>query len=163
MRYFEDFEPGASHQLGSRVMSQAAIVAFARQFDRLPFHLDEAAAAKTHFKGLVASGLHTLSVAASIVVDEFLAGAAMAGGAGMNNVRWTKPVRPGDEIAVHLTISRVESHPKQLRLGVVSTLLKVTTQDGSVVMTGEVDYLFARRAAEPAPPPPSSLADRPPD
>lgn len=145
MRYFEDFEAGASHQLGSRVMSKADIIAFAQQFDRLPFHLDEEAAAKTMFKGLVASGLHTLSVAASIVVDEFLAGAAMAGGAGMNNVRWTKPVRPGDQISVQLTISRVEPHPKLPQLGVVGTVQKVTTQDGSIVMTGEVDYLFARR------------------
>jgi acyl dehydratase len=84
-------------------------------------------------------------VAASIVVDEFLAGAAMAGGAGMNNVRWTKPVRPGDQISVQLTISRVEPHPKLPQLGVVGTVQKVTTQDGSIVMTGEVDYLFARR------------------
>jgi acyl dehydratase len=145
MRYFEEFDPGASHQLGSRVMSKAAIIGFAQQFDRLPFHVDEEAAAKSLFKGLIASGLHTLSVAASIVVDEFLAGAAMAGGAGMNNVRWTKPVRPGDEISVHLTISQVESHPKLQQLGVVSTLQKVTTQDGSVVMTGEVDYLFVKR------------------
>ena len=52
MRYFEDFEPGASHQLGSRVMSKAAIIGFAQQFDRLPFHVDEEAAAKSLFKGL---------------------------------------------------------------------------------------------------------------
>ena len=145
MRYFEDFKAGASHQLGSRVMSKAAIIAFAQQFDRLPFHVDEEAAAKTMFKGLIASGLHTLSVAASIVVDEFLADAAMAGGAGMNNVRWTKPVRPGDEVSVHLTISKVEPHPKLQHLGVVSTSQKVTALDGSVVMTGEVDYMFVKR------------------
>lgn len=145
MRHFEDFKVGASHQLGSRVMSKAAIVAFAQQFDRLPFHVDEEAAARTQFKGLIASGLHTLSVAASIVVDEFLGDAAMAGGAGMNNVRWTKPVRPGDEISVHLTISKAEPHPKQPHLGVVGMALKVVTLQGSVVMTGDVDYLFTKR------------------
>ena len=148
MRYFEDVEAGATYQLGSRVMSKAAIIAFAQQFDRLPFHLDEEAASRTMFKGLIASGLHTLSVAASIVVDEFLTGAAMAGGAGMNNVRWIQPVRPGDEVSVHLTISRVQPHPKLPQLGVVSTAQKVAIQDGSVVMTGEVDYLFAKRPSQ---------------
>lgn len=145
MRYFEDFEPGAAYQLGSRVMSKADIVAFARQFDRQPFHLDDEAAARSMFGGLVASGLHTLCVAASIVNDDFLAGTAMAAGAGMDKVRWTRPVRPGDVISVHLTISRVQPHARRPQLGLVSTVQEVVIQDGSIVMTGEVDYLFARR------------------
>lgn len=145
MRHFEDFEVGAAHQLGSRVMDKASIIAFAQQFDKLPVHLDEEAAAKTMFKGLIASGLHTLSVATSIMVDEFLVGTAMVGGAGMNNVRWTKPVRPGDAVSVHVTVTKVDAHPKLPQLGVVCASLKVTAQDGSVVMTGDVDYLFARR------------------
>ena len=145
MRYFEDFEVGAAYQLGSRVMSKADIIAFARQFDRQPFHLDEEAASRSIFGGLVASGLHTLCVAATIVDDDFLAGAAMAAGAGMDKVRWTRPVRPGDELTVHLTISRVQPHAKRPQLGLVGTVQKVVIQDGSIVMTGEVDYLFARR------------------
>ncbi len=145
MRYFEDFELGAAHQLGSRLMSKEAILAFAQEFDRRPFHVDEEAASRTMFGGLVASGLHTLFVAATIVEDDFLAGTSMAAGAGMDKVRWTKPVRPGDESSVHLTISRVEPHPTRPQLGVVGTVQKVSVRDGSIVMTGEVDYLFARR------------------
>lgn len=145
MRYFEDFEVGASYQLGSRVMSKADIIAFAQQFDRQPFHLDDEAAARSMFGGLVASGLHTLLVAASIVDADFLSGTAMAAGAGMDKVRWTRPVRPGDEISVHLAISRVQPHPKRPQLGLVGTVQRVAVQDGSIVMTGEVDYLFARR------------------
>lgn len=145
MRYFEDFEVGAAYQLGSRVMSKADIIAFAQQFDRQPFHLDEEAASRSIFGGLVASGLHTLFVAATIVEDDFLAGTAMAAGAGMDKVRWTRPVRPGDEISVHLAISRVEPYARRPQLGLVGTVQEVAIQDGSIVMTGEVDYLFARR------------------
>ena len=145
MRYFEDFEAGAAYQLGSRVMSKADIVAFARQFDRQPFHLDEDAGARSVFGGLVASGLHTLCVAASIVHDDFLDGTAMAAGAGMDKVRWTRPVRPGDVISVHLTISRLQPHARRPQLGLVGTVQEVVIQDGSIVRTGEVDYLFARR------------------
>jgi acyl dehydratase len=145
MRYFEDFEAGAAYQLGSRVMSKADIIAFARQFDRQPFHLDEEAASRSMFGGLVASGLHTLCVAATIVDADFLAGTAMAAGAGMDKVRWIRPVRPGDEISVHLTISRVQPHARRPQLGLVGTVQTVSIQDGSIVMTGEVDYLFARR------------------
>jgi acyl dehydratase len=145
MRYFEDFEVGAAYQLGSRVMGKADIIAFAQQFDRQPFHLDDEAASQSIFGGLVASGLHTLFVAATIVEDDFLAGTAMAAGAGMDKVRWTRPVRPGDEISVHLAISRLQPHAKRPQLGLVGTVQTVSIQDGSIVMTGEVDYLFARR------------------
>ena len=145
MRYFEDFEVGAAYRLGSRVMSKADIIAFARQFDRRPVHLDEEAASRSMFGGLVASGLHTLCVAATIVDEDFLAGTAMAAGAGMDKVRWTKPVRPGDELSVHLTISRVAPHPRRPQLGLVGTVQQVVIQDGSTVMSGEVDYLFASR------------------
>lgn len=145
MKYFEDFQVGESRQLGVRLMSREDIIEFALKFDRQPIHIDEGAAKKTIFKGLIASGLHTLSTAASIVVDEYLPDTAMVGGAGMNNVLWVKPVRPGDHIAVKIEVVRKAHHPKTSILGVVTTQQTVTTDDGSVVMTGEVDYLFGRK------------------
>jgi acyl dehydratase len=147
MKYFEDFQVGESKQLGERLMSREDIIEFALKFDRQAIHIDEVAAKKTIFKGLIASGLHTLSTAASIVVDEYLQDTAMVGGAGMNNVLWVKPVRPGDHIAVKIEVVRKTPHPKTSILGVVTTQQTVTTDDGSVVMTGEVDYLFGRQPA----------------
>jgi acyl dehydratase len=147
MKYFEDFQVGESKQLGERLMSREDIIEFALKFDRQAIHIDEVAAKKTIFKGLIASGLHTLSTAASIVVDEYLQDTAMVGGAGMNNVLWVKPVRPGDHIAVKIEVVRKTPHPKTSILGVVTTQQTVTTDDGSVVMTGEVDYLFGRKPA----------------
>lgn len=147
MKYFEDFQVGESRQLGARLMNREDIIEFALKFDRQPIHTDDAAAKKTIFKGLIASGLHTLSTAASIVVDEYLSDTAMVGGAGMNNVQWVKPVRPGDLIAVKIEVIQKTPHPKTSLLGFVTTHQTVTTYDGSVVMTGEVDYLFGRKPA----------------
>lgn len=145
MKYFDDFQVGESRQLGERLMSLEDIIDFAIKFDRQPIHTDEVAARKSIFKGIIASGLHTLSTAASIVVDEYLPDTAMVGGAGMDNVQWVKPVRPGDHIAVKIEVIKKAHHPKTSILGVVTTRQTVTTGDGSVVMTGEVDYLFGRK------------------
>jgi acyl dehydratase len=147
MKYFEDFQVGESRQLGARLMSREDIIEFGHKFDRQPMHTDEVAAKKTIFKGLIASGLHTLSTAASIVVDEYLPDTAMVGGAGMNNLLWVKPVRPGDCIAVRIEVLQKTPHPKASILGVVTTRQTVTIDDGSVVMTGEVDFLFSRKPA----------------
>ncbi len=147
MRFFDDFEVGETKQLGARPMSRESILEFAQKFDRQSFHVDEEAAKQSIYKGLIASGLHTLATAASIVVDEYLVGTATTGGTGMKNVRWHKPVRPGDHVAVQIEIVRKEAHPKTSTLGVITTRQTVRIDDGSVVMTGDVDFLFSRRPA----------------
>lgn len=145
MRYFEDFLPGTNHQLGSRLMESEAIQRFAREFDRLPFHLDPLAAEQSIFGGLIASGLHTLSVAASIVVDDLLLGSSMTGGMGISQLRWLNPVRPGDHISVEVAIVETEVLSKRPRLGRVRMAYTVRNQALATVMVADVDYLFSRR------------------
>lgn len=131
-------------------MDREAILRFAGEFDRLPFHLDEAAAGESIFGGLIASGLHTLSVAAGIVVDEYFVDTTMTGGAGISELRWLCPVRPGDTIGVALTIVDTERLAKRPELGRVRIVLDVANQAGQRVMTAHVDYLFRCRAAAQA-------------
>ena len=104
MRHYEDIAVGEEAELGSRVIERDAMLAFSETFDRLPFHVDEAAAERSMFKGLIASGLHTVSAAAGIVVDHYLRETSMTGASGMDGVRWLQPVRPGDRLRVHIKV-----------------------------------------------------------
>lgn len=148
MKYFEDFRIGTSYRLGHKTVTKESILRFAQEFDRLPFHVDEDAAQRSMFGGLIASGLQTLCLAASIIVEDLLIGSAMTGGLGMSNVRWLRPVRPGDAIEVGLVVAETEIMKKQPDLGRIRVDLTVFNQDEVVVMTAAVDYLFKRR--EPA-------------
>ncbi|MFL6624424.1 MAG: MaoC/PaaZ C-terminal domain-containing protein [Sulfurifustis sp.] len=145
MKYFEDFRVGTSYRLGQKAVTKESILRFAQEFDRLPFHVDEDAARRSMFGGLIASGLQTLCLAASIIVDDLLIGSEMTGGLGMSDVRWLKPVRPGDAIEVGLVVAETEIMKKQPELGRIRVDLTVFNQDEAVVMTAAVDYLFKRR------------------
>lgn len=145
MKYFEDFRVGTSYRLGRKAVTKDSVLRFAQEFDRLPFHVDEDAAQRSMFGGLIASGLQTLCMAASIIVEDLLIGSAMTGGLGMSNVRWLRPVRPGDSIEVGLLVAETEIMRKQPELGRVRVDLTVFNQDEVVVMTAAVDYLFKRR------------------
>jgi len=144
-RYFEDFAVGDTYTLGGRSIDKDEIIRFAGEFDRLPFHLDEDAAKNTIYGGLIASGLHTVCIAASIIVDELLQGSSMTGSAGMTDVRWLKPVRPGDEISVLLKVVEAEPLPRKPNIGRVRCALEVPNQRGEITMTALVDYLFTSR------------------
>jgi acyl dehydratase len=141
-RYFEDFAVDDTYQFGPRLVTKDAILRFAGEFDRLPFHVDEDAAKDTIYGGLIASGLHTVCVAASIVVDELLLRSSMTGSAGMTDVRWLRPVRPGDELAVNLKVAETEPLRRKASIGRVRCALTVTNQHDETVVTALVDYLF---------------------
>src|SRR5437870_7824115 len=104
MRYFEDFKVGESLDLGRRSVSADEIVAFARQFDPQPFHVDEEAAKRSVFGGLIASGWQTCALAMRMMCDAYLLDAASAGSPGVENIRWILPVRPRDTLRVRLTV-----------------------------------------------------------
>jgi acyl dehydratase len=98
----EDLAPGQIHRAEGEpaTMDAESIKAFARQFDPQPFHLDEALAAKTFFRGLAASGWHTAAVTMKLLVEGGLPLAGGIVGAGVEEVRWVRPVRPGDRLRV---------------------------------------------------------------
>jgi len=143
--YWEDFREGEVREFGSKVVSRDEIVRFASEFDPQPFHLDDAAAAKTMFGGLIASGWHTAAMAMRMMCDEYLLHAASLGSPGIEALKWLVPVRPGDTLHVRLTV--LESRPMQSRpkVGLVKSRHEVLNQHGEVVMRMEGHGMFGRR------------------
>jgi acyl dehydratase len=135
MRYFEDLEVGAQTNFGSYEVTREEVLEFARKYDPQPFHLSDEEAAKTHFGRLAASGWHTcamtMAVIARHVVEEEQAG---LGSPGIDELRWLKPVYPGDTLHVRGEI--VEKTPSRSRpeMGSFRSRMTVTNQDGVPVL-----------------------------
>jgi len=145
VRYFEDFAPGDVIELGSRTLTKDSIVAFAREFDPQPFHTDEAAAQRSIYGGLLASGWHTGSLAMRILYDGLLKDTMSLGSPGIDELRWLKPVRPGDTLSLRMTIlEAVPSRTKPDR-GLVRSLMEMRNQHGEVVLTIRGLSLLGRR------------------
>jgi acyl dehydratase len=102
--FFEDFVPGRVFELGTRILSEAEIVAFARAWDPQPFHLDPRAAADGPFGGLIASGWQTACVWMRLYVEAVLSRASMLAAPGIEELRWLRPVQPGMQLHGRTTI-----------------------------------------------------------
>ena len=122
-RYLEDFAVGQTFRSGQRQIDAERIKTFAAEFDPQPFHLDEAAARDTIFRGLAASGWHTAAVTMRLLVESDLKPVGGIVGAGFDEFRWPRPVRPGDEL--HVESEVLEVRPSRSRPG--QGLLKVRT------------------------------------
>jgi len=133
IRYLEDFEPGKKFSSGQLSVQAARIKSFAAEFDPQPFHLDEDRARETFFKGLAASGWHTAAMTMRLLVDSELKPAGGIIGAGFDEMRWPRPVRPGDELHVEsevLDVRRSKSRPDQ---GVIKVRTTTLNQNGEPV------------------------------
>ena len=147
MRYFEDFKVGEVIEGGTRMVTRDEIVAFAREFDPQPFHTDEAAARQTMYGGLIASGWHSGSLMMRLFYDSLFRDSASMGSPGIDELRWLKPVRPGDTLRLRTTVLEViESRSKPDR-GLVRTFCELLNQDGEVVMTLKPVNFVRRRPA----------------
>jgi len=145
--YFEDLPAGDVRESPPRTITREEMLAFARQYDPQPFHLDEDAARKTIYGGLIASGWLTVAVMMRLLWDTLLKDAVSLGSPGADEVRWLKPVRPGDTLrARFMVVEAIPSRSKPDR-GVVKTLTEVRNQHGEVVMTMRGLGLFGRRGA----------------
>jgi acyl dehydratase len=144
---FEDFEPGQVYELGSRTVTEAEILEFARQFDPQPFHLDPEAAKESVFGGLIASGWHTGAIWMRLYVDAMLGGAASRGSPGVEELRWLEPVRPGDTLTGSLTVLDVTPSATRSDRGTVRIRGERTNQDGVTVLRMTSRGHFGRRAA----------------
>lgn len=134
-RFFEDYAPGAVFTAGAMPVSEAEIIAFARQYDPQPMHTDPAAAARGRFGGLIASGWHTGAMMMRLFADNFLSPASSVASPGLDELRWLKPVRPGDTLSLKVTIleaRRSRSKPEQ---GIIRSLVEVLNQNGEAVMS----------------------------
>jgi acyl dehydratase len=145
--YFEDFVVGQIYRTNALTVDAAAIKAFAASFDPQPFHLDEAKAANTFFGGLAASGWHTAALTMRLLVTE---GAPIAGGTigvGMDELRWPRPVRPGDRL--HLESEVLETRPSRSRpeQGLVKMRTTTLNQNDEAVQIIVGNLVVPRRAA----------------
>ena len=145
--YWEDFKPGESFPMGERVMDRDEMMAFARQFDPQPFHIDEEAAKRSIYGGLIASGWHTVALVMRMMCDSYLNQSASLGSPGVDNVRWLKPVRPGDTIRARRTVLESRASQSRPEMGLVKTRWEVFNQDDELVMTIEGYGMFYRRGA----------------
>lgn len=146
-RYFEDCIPGTVFEFGEVQVSEGAIIEFARRFDPQTMHVDPETAARGPFGGLIASGWHTTAMMMRVVVDHFLPKHASLGSPGIDELRWLRPVRPGDVLRVRLTVlaaTRSRSKPDR---GVVRSLIEVLNQRGEVAMSLKAMNIIACRSA----------------
>ena len=148
-RHFEDYVPGLSETFGPIAMTEAAIVEFAQRYDPQPIHIDPQRAAATPFGGLIASGWHTVCVTMRLLVDGYLAASASLASPGIDELRWLKPVRPGDSLHVRVTVvdaNRSRSKPDR---GLVRTSIEAINQRDEVVMSMTAMNLIRCRVTEP--------------
>ncbi|TAM56606.1 MaoC family dehydratase [bacterium] len=134
-RYFEDYEPGSVFECGPVEITQAEIVAFAKQYDPQYIHTDPAAAAAGPFGGLIASGWQTAALVMRLFVDYYLSHVASIASPGIDELRWIKPVRPGDLLRARLTVLEANRSKSKPDRGMVRTFIEVLNQDGDVVMS----------------------------
>ncbi len=145
-RYFEDYPPGSTAELGPITVSAEDVLAFARQYDPQPFHVDPDAAARSMYGGLIASGWHTCALMMRVLVTEgYLSPASSLGSPGIDDLRWLLPVRPGDRLTVRATVREARRSQSKPDRGIVRTLVQVINQDGGVAMSLVATNLVAAR------------------
>jgi acyl dehydratase len=146
IEWFDDLKLGMRFTSGKVTVTREDIKRFASEFDPQPFHLDEAAAEKTALKGLAASGWHTAAIAMSLAVQIRPFGPHPLLGAGVDDLRWMKPVRPGDTL--HLEGEVVELVPSRTKpQGIVRVKWTVYDQHGEAVYTFNPIGIVPRRPA----------------
>ena len=145
MRYFEDFNAGDVFELGEARMDEAEMVEFARKYDPQPFHVDAHQASESSFGGLIASGWHTAGVYMGLLVRGLLHDVASLGAGGLEELRWLKPVRPGDVLRGRLTILSKRASEKNPARGTLVNVGELFNQGGERVFFMRWPAMVARR------------------
>ena len=143
--YWEDFPIGQVSDLGEMPVTREAVIEFARQFDPQPFHLDDEAARGTLFGRLSASGWHTCAMAMRMMCDAYLLESASLGSPGIDNLRWPKPVFPGDVLRLRMEVLEARPMASKPHVGLVRSRWEVRNQHGEPVLTMEGWGMFGRR------------------
>jgi acyl dehydratase len=143
-RYFEDFVVGSVYEFGSVTVTEADIIGFARQFDPQTMHLDPVAAAAGPTDGLIASGWHTVALTMRMYADHYLPENGLPA-PGVDELRWTRPVRPGDTLRVRLTMVEKRLSRSKPDRGVILPLSETLNQRDEVVLSMRPINLVRRR------------------
>jgi acyl dehydratase len=141
---FDDLAVGQTFELGEVVIARDAILDFAAKYDPQPFHLDEEAAAASIFGGLAASGLHSIAAIFGLSVRAGLLGTANLAGSAMDEVRWLRPVRPGDRLALRWTIVSLSPSRSRPDRGSARIRSDVTNQAGEAVLSLTLTHVLRR-------------------
>jgi acyl dehydratase len=144
-RYFEDYRVGAVHRYGATLVDEAELIAFATKFDPQNIHVDPEAAARGPFGGLIASGWHTAAMMMRLFADNYLSRVASLASPGIDELRWTRPVRPGDTLEIRVTVLEANRSRSKPDRGVVRSLIEVLNQNGELVMSCKAINLLRRR------------------
>ena len=142
--YFEDFKEGQIFDAGSLVVSREEIIDFAQKYDPQPFHINEEKA-KIVFGGLIASGWHTAALCQRLMVGSLLSKTAGMGSPGIDELRWLKPVRPGDTLSGWFTIIELKPSEHKADRGWMKLKGEMLNQDGEVVLSLIGTIIVARR------------------
>ena len=143
--YFEDFEVGSSQEFGSYEVTEEEIIEFASRYDPQPFHLSEEAGKAMHFGGLCASGWHTCAMVMSMTVANMPEKSAALGSPGLDELRWKKPVYPGDTLRVKSTIVGKRESRSRPDMGTLFLENLVFNQNDEVVMSFKPIVMYKRR------------------
>jgi acyl dehydratase len=143
--YFEDFKVGDRFVTPGKTLTEKEIIDFAKVYDPQEFHLDPAAAKQTIYGGLIASGFQTLAFGFRLVYDTGILTAASMGSPGFDELRWLKPVRPGDTLHVEMEVT--ESRPSQSKpdRGIMRAAYRYLNQKGEAVLTYTAMHLLKRK------------------
>jgi acyl dehydratase len=146
-RYLEDFAVGQTFRSPRLKVDTERIKTFAAEFDPQPFHLDEGAARESRFGGLIASGWHTAALTMRLVADSDFKPAGGIVGAGVEELRWTRPVRPGDELRIESEILEVRPSRSRSDQGLIKARTTTLNQHDEAVQVVVVNLIVPRRAA----------------
>jgi len=148
MRYLEDFSVGQTFGSARLRVEADRIKSFAAEFDPQPFHLDDTAARGTIFRGLAASGWHTAAITMRLLVDSDVKPAGGIVGAGFDEFRWPRPVRPGDELRIEAEVLEVRPSKSRPDQGLIKLRTTTFNQDNEPVQVS-VGNLVVQRRPEP--------------
>jgi acyl dehydratase len=146
-RYLEDFAVGQTYGSGRLRIDKERIKSFAAEFDPQPFHLDEEAARDTIFRGLAASGWHTAALTMRLLVESELKPAGGIVGAGFDEFRWPRPVRPGDELRVESEVLEVRLSKSRPEQGLIKVKTTTLNQNDEAVQISVGNLIVPRRPA----------------
>jgi acyl dehydratase len=148
MKYLEDFAVGQVLEFPPRTVSEEEIIAFARDYDPQPFHLDKEAAKQSLFGGLCASGWHTAGLMMRMLVDHMIGKYASMGSPGVDQLRWVKPVFPGDTLLLRGEVLEVRLSQSKPDRGVITSRYEMRNQKGEVVLTMQAKGMYSRRPVQ---------------
>ena len=144
-RYFDDFKVGERFRSKGVTLTEAEIISFALAYDPQPFHLDAVAAAQSPFGGLIASGLQTFALGWRMFLQEGAFSACSLGSPGIDELRWTAPVRPGDTLRTEAEVIETRPSGSKPDRGTLKMAYRMTNQRGETVLTMTILHILKRR------------------